>query len=100
VASTSEPMRVAAAEAFESWLQVLELRLTEAGITPERARELAVELFCALVGAFLLSRTIRDVRPILVAGRAATAAVAAAVSAGVRAEAPVVVPAGTADTSS
>ncbi len=78
VASTSEPMRIAAAEAFESWLRALELRLTEAGIAPGRARDLAVELFCAVEGAFLLARTTRSTEAIRVAGRAAAAAVRAA----------------------
>lgn len=79
VASTSEPMRRAAAEAFESWLSVLEQRFTEAGVHRRRAREIAVELFCAIEGAFLLSRTIRSTEPINIAGRACTATVAAAV---------------------
>ena len=80
VASTSEPMREAAAEAFESWLAVLTVRFAEAGVPARRARELAVELFCAIEGAFLLSRTTRSTEAIAVVGRAATAAVAAAVS--------------------
>jgi len=79
VSSVSEPMREAAAEAFESWLAALRLRLHEAGIEPERAAELAIELFCALEGAFLLSRATRDNTPILVAGRAVTRSVEAAV---------------------
>lgn len=78
VASTSEPMRQAAAEAFESWLAVLEARFVEAGMSPARAREVAVELFCAIEGAFLLSRTIRSAEPIKIAGRACRAVVAAA----------------------
>lgn len=78
VASSSEPMRQAAAEAFESWLEVLEQRLVGARIPPTRARQVAVELFCAIEGAFLLSRTIRSAEPITIAGRACTAAVAAA----------------------
>jgi AcrR family transcriptional regulator len=78
VASTSEPMRVAAAEAFESWLVVLAERFVAAGIGAERARELAVELFCAIEGAFLLSRTTRRTEALAVAGRAAAAAVAGA----------------------
>ncbi len=79
VADTSEPMRQAAAEAFESWLAVLEKRFSEAGMDPARAREVAVELFCAIEGAFLLSRTIRSTEPIKIAGRACSAAVGAAV---------------------
>ena len=78
VSSVSEPMREAAAEAFESWLAALRLRLHEAGIEPDRAGELAIELFCALEGAFLLSRATRDKTPILVAGRAVTRSVEAA----------------------
>jgi TetR/AcrR family transcriptional regulator, lmrAB and yxaGH operons repressor len=82
VASTNEPMRQAAADAFESWLVVLERRFAEAGMSSSRAREMAVELFCAIEGAFLLGRTIRSPEPILIAGRASTAAVAAACAAG------------------
>lgn len=78
VASTSGPMREAAAEAFESWLTILEQRFTEAGSTPVRGRELAVELFCAIEGAFLLSRTIRSAEPVRIAGRACATAVATA----------------------
>ena len=80
VASTSEPMREAAAEAFGSWLDVLERRFAEAGMSPTDAREVAVEFFCAIEGAFLLSRTVRSPEPILIAGRACAAAVAAACS--------------------
>ena len=79
VSSVSEPMREAAAEAFDSWLAVLRQRFGEAGIDADRASELAIELFCALEGAFLLSRATRDKTPILVAGRAATGSVEAAV---------------------
>lgn len=78
VASTSEPMRQAAADAFASWLDVLAGRFAEAGMSETRAGEVAVELFCAIEGAFLLSRTTRDTKPILIAGRASTAVVAAA----------------------
>ena len=81
VASTSEPMRLAAAEAFESWLQLLELRLTEAGVDPARSRELAVELLCAVEGAFLLARTTRSPEALHVTGRAAVTAVRAALGA-------------------
>jgi TetR/AcrR family transcriptional repressor of lmrAB and yxaGH operons len=80
VASTSEPLREAAAEAFESWLTILEQRFREAGMSASRAREVAVELFCAIEGAFVLSRTIRDAEPIRIAGRAVAAVVAAACS--------------------
>jgi TetR/AcrR family transcriptional repressor of lmrAB and yxaGH operons len=78
VASTSEPMREAAAGAFESWLAVVEQRFVDAGMPLSRARDVAVELFSLIEGAFILSRTIRDAEPIRIVGRAATAAVAAA----------------------
>src|SRR6478752_2493019 len=78
VANTSEPMREAAAGAFESWLEVLERRFVEAGMTPALARDVAVELFCAIEGAFLLSRTTRSTEAIEIAGRAATERVRAA----------------------
>jgi len=80
VASTNEPMRHAAAEAFESWLVVLRERLTAAGIAPARSSDLAVELFCAIEGAFILSRTTRSVEPIHIAGRAAVASVQGALT--------------------
>lgn len=83
VASTNEPMRDAAAEAFESWLQVVRSRLRSSGVTPKRSQEVAVELFCLVEGAFLLSRTTRSTKPIEIAGRAASAIVADAL-AGVR----------------
>jgi AcrR family transcriptional regulator len=78
VASTNEPMRVAAAAAFESWLEVLVVRFTRAGMMPKVAREVAVELFCAIEGAFLHSRTTRTTEAIEVAGRSATERVRAA----------------------
>lgn len=77
VASSDEPMRRAAAGGFQSWLVVLEERFTSAGMPAERAADVAVELFCLIEGAFLLARTTRSVEPIRIAGRAATAAVAA-----------------------
>ena len=78
VASTNEPMRSAAAAAFESWLSELTDRFVDAGVERSRARELAIELFCAIEGAFLLSRTLRSPEPIRIAGRAAAASVEAA----------------------
>jgi AcrR family transcriptional regulator len=73
VASTSEPMRVAAAEAFESWLVVLEDRLVAEGVTRDEARDVAIECFCAVEGAFLLCRTTRSTSALEVMGRAMVA---------------------------
>jgi len=82
VASSDEPMRRAAAAGFASWLDVLERRFTAAGMTPERAAAVAVELFCLLEGAFLLGRTTRSAAPLRTVGRAAAARVADGLSAG------------------
>lgn len=81
VSNTYELMRTAAADAFESWLEVLEQRFTAAGMTDERARDAAVEVFCLIEGAVLLSRTTRSSVPLHTAGRAATNAVAAGLAA-------------------
>lgn len=81
VANNDELMRTAAAEAFESWLEVLEARFTAAGMVDERAREVAVEIFCLIEGAVLLSRTTRSSVPMHTAGRAAANAVAAGLAA-------------------
>jgi AcrR family transcriptional regulator len=82
VANNDELMRNAAAAAFESWLEVLAERFTTAGMTDERAREVAVEVFCLIEGAVLLARTTRSSAALRTAGRAATNAVAAGLAAG------------------
>jgi TetR/AcrR family transcriptional regulator, lmrAB and yxaGH operons repressor len=86
IASTIEPMRVAAAEAFASWIDLIELRLGEAGVGAERAHDVAVELFCLLEGAFLLARTTRDVTPLHITGRTAETIVRSALAVGTEAE--------------
>lgn len=80
IASTSEPLRIASATVFESWLSVLRARFREAGIPAVRGEELAMELFCAIEGAFLLARTTRNARAIRVMGRCAARSVAEAVA--------------------
>lgn len=81
VANNDELMRTAAAEAFESWLEVLRQRFTAAGMAEDRARDVAVEIFCLIEGAVLLSRTTRSPVPMHTAGRAAANAVAAGLAA-------------------
>jgi AcrR family transcriptional regulator len=78
VSSASEPMRIAAATAFESWLTVLEARFVRAGMSPDLARRIAVELFCAIEGAFVLARAQRSTEALDVVGDRAAASVAAA----------------------
>ena len=78
VASTSEPLRRATAEVFESWLARTAHYFSRAGVPETKSRELAVSAFALLEGAFVLSRATRDVTPIEIAGETAAAAVSAA----------------------
>ncbi len=78
VASTSEPLRLATAEVFESWLVALDGYLIHAGLTGAQARRLSVSVFCLLEGAFILARATRDDRHVRTAGRTAADVVAAA----------------------
>lgn len=80
VSSSSEPMRRACAEVFESWVTAAAQRLRRAGVAHERAREVAIALLCALEGAFVLARAQRDTEPVAVAGRVACALVADALA--------------------
>jgi AcrR family transcriptional regulator len=78
VASTSEPLRRATDEVFESWLAALGERLRFAGIEDERARELSLQILALLEGAFILARASRSTEALDAAGVAACAAVAEA----------------------
>jgi AcrR family transcriptional regulator len=81
VASTSEPLRRATADVFESWIAAIERRAREAGISPKRSRELAVSVLALLEGAFVLCRASRSTEPLEIAGATAVAAVKSALSA-------------------
>lgn len=74
VASTNEPLRVATAEVFESWIASLSDRFAAAGIPAQRSRELATAMLAALEGAFVLSRAMRTTEPLEVAGATMAAA--------------------------
>jgi AcrR family transcriptional regulator len=78
VASTSEPLRTATAEVFESWIAALAPRFAAAGLPDARARELAIALLAGLEGAFVLARAWRSLEPLHVAGEVAAGALAAA----------------------
>jgi AcrR family transcriptional regulator len=79
VASTNEPLRLATAEVFQSWIDgwtaYLERR---GGIERERARELGIELLASMEGAFVLCRALRSPEPMRLAGGAAVDRVRAA----------------------
>jgi AcrR family transcriptional regulator len=72
VASTSEPLREATAEVFDSWIDALVQRFSAAGLPDDVARELSIAMLGALEGAFVLSRAKRSTEPLEVAGRTMT----------------------------
>jgi AcrR family transcriptional regulator len=80
ISSSSEPMRRACAEVFESWISSASGRLAEAGIEDTCARALAISMLCSLEGAFVLARALRSPEPVEVAGEAAAARVRDALS--------------------
>jgi AcrR family transcriptional regulator len=80
VASTSEPLREATAEVFESWIAAATEYFTAAGIPRPRARELAFSMLSLLEGAFVFCRAMRTVEPLKIAGTSAVAAVQAALA--------------------
>jgi AcrR family transcriptional regulator len=81
VASTSEPLREATAEVFESWILGATGYFAAAGIPRERARELAFSMLSLLEGAFIFCRAMRTVEPLHIAGASAVAAVKEALAA-------------------
>jgi AcrR family transcriptional regulator len=75
VSSSSEVMRAACADVFERWLAAGVERFVAAGLSDQRARELAVSMFAALEGAFVLARAARSTEALAVAGEATASAV-------------------------
>ena len=56
VASSNEPLRIATAEVFESWIVSATTRFRAAGLADETARELSIVFISLLEGAFILCR--------------------------------------------
>jgi len=81
VSSTSEPMRAACADVFESWIAAGTPRFTDAGLPRDTARELVIAMICALEGAFVLARASRSTEPLRVAGELTAQAVERALDA-------------------
>jgi AcrR family transcriptional regulator len=73
VSSSSEVMRRACADVFESWITAGAERYPE--IDPARARELTVAFLAALEGAFVLARAQRSTEPLTIAGEMVARAV-------------------------
>jgi len=80
VASTSEPLREATADVFDSWLEGATEYFAASGIPRERARALAFTMLSLLEGAFIFCRALRTTEPLEVAGASAVAAVQAALA--------------------
>ena len=76
VSSTSEPLREACAEVFNLWFDGLTATFEHEGLAEPRA--LAIEMLCALEGAFVFCRALRTTEPLEVAGRAVAERVRAA----------------------
>jgi AcrR family transcriptional regulator len=79
VSSTSEPLREACADVFESWLAAGAARHERAGLSAERARELTIAMVSALEGAFVLARALRTTEPLMIAGELVANAVSQAI---------------------
>ncbi|MBA2579705.1 MAG: TetR/AcrR family transcriptional regulator [Thermoleophilaceae bacterium] len=73
VASTSEALREATAEVFDSWIAAGTRRFTAAGLNEACSRQLTIEMFTGLEGAFILSRATRSTEAVLLAGARAVA---------------------------
>jgi AcrR family transcriptional regulator len=78
VSSSSEAMREACAEVFESWIRAGSARFESAGLDETKARDLTIAMLAALEGAFVLARAARTTEPLAVAGELAAVAVQAA----------------------
>jgi AcrR family transcriptional regulator len=78
VASTNEPLRLATAEVFESWLVGLTALLEHAGVPAIEARPLAHVILSALEGAFVFARASRSTEALIACGDAMATLVAAA----------------------
>jgi TetR/AcrR family transcriptional regulator, lmrAB and yxaGH operons repressor len=65
VSSESEPIRAAAAQAFESWLAALGARFAAGGLCDEEAESRAMFVLAAIEGALILARVRRSPAPLL-----------------------------------
>jgi AcrR family transcriptional regulator len=81
VASTNEPLRIATADVFDSWIAAGTERLADAGIPLEQARALAILFISALEGAFVLCRASKTTEALEVTGAHMAAAVQEALAA-------------------
>jgi AcrR family transcriptional regulator len=88
VSSTSDTMRRACAEVFESWIDAGAERFVKAGLDRATARELTIAMLAALEGAFVLARALRDTEPLRIAGELSAQRVRRALGEGARTSQP------------
>lgn len=70
VANADESLRLAAASVFGDWITLGTAYFESRGVHPDTAREVIIAIICALEGAFVMTRTLRDTAPLLAAGAA------------------------------
>lgn len=75
MSSTSDTMREACAEVFESWIAAGLPRFTAEGLDEATSRELVIGMIAALEGAFVLARAAQSTEALHVAGELAAQAV-------------------------
>jgi AcrR family transcriptional regulator len=75
VSSSSETMRHACAEVFESWIEAGAALYEDTPLAHEQARALTIQMIAALEGAFVLARATRNVEPLQLAGELMASAV-------------------------
>jgi AcrR family transcriptional regulator len=68
VSSSSETMRAACADVFESWIAAGIPRFSDAGLDEPTSRQLVIGMISALEGAFVLARATRSTQALRVAG--------------------------------
>ena len=79
VANSSEPLRIAAAAVFDSWIGAASRHLADAGVPPEEAARLAQVFVATVEGTFVLGRTQRSTAPLMSAGLVVSRLVAGAI---------------------
>lgn len=79
IASTNEPLRMAAERAMRSWIHTMERVLIDGGVPTTAASDIAQTIVATIEGAFMLSRTLKSVEPLHSAGRQLHLLVAAAI---------------------
>ncbi len=80
VSSSSETLRAACADVFESWIAAGSELYHGTRLSDARARELTIALLCALEGAFVLARALRTTEPLSIAGETVAQAVETALA--------------------